>query len=473
MLTLATDGHTNPLEDGAYIAEGTNVTLTEAGGTVVNATVGANGLVEVTLPFGNWTIKVGNYRSQSFTTSNNATMSLTKTLVYEMFADSTITDSYISNGYKFNEAGSAKNFKDSDIVYAEMTIKSPTNAVISALTGQTSAQTIGAQIKNNSAPKYGVVAGSAGVTSVVKSDMFLRWASSNPSNWTTTTNAATFASDFVSAYDAGTLKIGMLIKGGHAWCLVGIGNNMYYDDCWTRGDFTNVAYIDNDLVAEFSNVRFARSLDTLPELGYGIFTDEYQGFEAEDCWTVTENADGSYDIAASTSAATKLPSIKTYTNKYMTNAADGTNGYVFTKDSQISFDVEIIGNANESNTGWWLQFWFGGAWTVPNLQFCSWNGNVNAKNGGSTEAVSAANMLTKGATRVDNGDGTYTWTFSGVYKADANGYIALYNSNGELLYTTASVGTAYKMELFNEFWIAYGNSGSSATFEITNLKIDI
>lgn len=471
-LTLKTDGKTSPIEDGEYIPQGQAVVFT-SGADTINATAGANGLVEVILPFGDWTISTGNYRSQTITTSaSEPSIVLTKTLVYEMFTDSTQTDSYIANGYKFSTK-TKQYFKDSDVLYAEMTIKSPTDSVIAALTSQTSGQVVAARTAeypdNNSS--YGIVGGDANVTSVAKGDLKLRWASSKPSKWTTTTEKAQFISDFVSAYDAGTLKIGLLIKGGLAWALVGVGNDMYIDDCWNGGTFTNLTYIGTDFVAEYSNIRFARTLDALPGLGYGLFTAEHQGFNSANGWTVEENADGSYNIESSTSASSvDLTAKQTFDSKYYSN--NNPNGIFFTKDSQVSFDLEMNGSTSESGVGWMVHFRFkGGTYNAQTL-FCSWSTNVNVKNGG-TAGMSAANLLANGATKVDNGDGTFTWKFSGVFKADENGYLALYNKAGKFIFTTANVGSACKMEGFNNFYISVENAKSTGSFKITNLKIDI
>ena len=90
--------------------------------------------------------------------------------------------------------------------------------------------------------------------------------------------------------------------------------------------------------------------------------------------------------------------------------------------------------------------------------------------------MSAANMLNNGATRTDNGDGTFTWKFSGVFKADASGYLALYNTNGTLIFTTATLSNPHMMDEFNNIYLDCGKDGNytgEGNFKYTNFKVTL
>jgi hypothetical protein len=91
------------------------------------------------------------------------------------------------------------------------------------------------------------------------------------------------------------------------------------------------------------------------------------------------------------------------------------------------------------------------------------------------EAISATNMLTCGATKTEVNN-IVTWTFSGVFKADANGYLAIYTADGNTLIYTTATSTAkdpIKMDGINNFCIGAGADGSSGSFKISNLKVII
>jgi hypothetical protein len=178
-----------------------------------------------------------------------------------------------------------------------------------------------------------------------------------------------------------------------------------------------------------------------------------------------------------TIVATKMYD-RTYT-KSNEQAANGINGYVFTKNAQISFDIEMVVNptaeTSPTPTGWWPTISFSSGWRAYTFQFCSWKGNVNVKNN-IYQGMSAANLLSNGATRTDNGDGTFTWKLSVVIKADENGYVAMYNSTGTKLFTSQNVGVAFKFDMVSNIFFGVGAESTYAgggTVAFNNVKVSL